>query len=79
MYDYFCLNTTYKIATKINVGNCCLTTNLQKCNDFSSTKTMKDSNVTKTIKHFRLKIKTKTKSKMPAKMNTASDLSRSLS
>ncbi len=24
----------------------------------------------KTIKHFRLKIKTKTKSKMPAKMNT---------
>ncbi len=26
--------------------------------------------MTKTIKHFRLKIKTKTKSKMPAKMNT---------
>ncbi len=31
---------------------------------------MNDQNVTKTIKHFRLKIKTKTKSKMPAKMNT---------
>ncbi len=34
---------------------------------------MKNSNyenVTKTIKHFRLKIKTKTKSKMPAKINT---------
>ncbi len=30
---------------------------------------MKDSNVTKTIKHFGLKIKTK--SKMSAKMNTA--------
>ncbi len=29
-----------------------------------------DLNVTKTIKHFRLKIKTKTKSKMPAKINT---------
>ncbi len=29
-----------------------------------------DSNVTKTIKDFRLKIKTNTKSKMPAKMNT---------
>ncbi len=27
--------------------------------------------MTKTIKHFRLKIKTKTKSKMPAKINTA--------
>ncbi len=27
--------------------------------------------MTKTIKHFRLKIKTKTKSKMPATMNTA--------
>ncbi len=31
---------------------------------------LKDSNVTKTIKRFRLKIKTKTKSKMCAKMNT---------
>ncbi len=25
MDDYFCLNTTYKIATKINVGNYSLT------------------------------------------------------
>ncbi len=23
--NHFCLNTTYKIATKINVGNCSLT------------------------------------------------------
>ncbi len=29
-----------------------------------------DQNVTKTIKHFSLKLKTKTKSKMPAKINT---------
>ncbi len=43
MNDYFCLNTTYKIATKINFGNCSLT-KLTKSNDFSSTKTMKDSN-----------------------------------
>ncbi len=34
---------------------------------------MKDSNVTKTIKHFRLKIKTKIKKKMPVKINTALD------
>ncbi len=44
----FFLNTTCKIATKINVGVCSLTKSmtksLQKCNDFSSTKTMKDSN-----------------------------------
>ncbi len=44
-----------------------MTKSWQKCNDFSSTKTM---NVTKTIKHFHLKINTKTKSKMPAKINT---------
>ncbi len=31
---------------------------------------MKDSNVTKTSKHFRLRIKTKAKSKMHAKLNT---------
>ncbi len=40
-------NTTYKIATKINVGNCSLTKSndkVDKCNDFSSTKIMKDSN-----------------------------------
>ncbi len=30
--------------------------------------------MTKNIKHFRLKIKTKTKSKMPAKINTDSNL-----
>ncbi len=36
---------------------------------------MKDSNVTKTTKHFRLKIKTKTKSKMPARINTVCILS----
>ncbi len=45
-----------------------VTTSWLKCNDFCRTKTMKDSN--ETIKHFRLKIKTKTKSKMPAEMNT---------
>ncbi len=44
MNDYFCLNTTYKISTKINVGNCSLTKSRKKCNDFLLTKTMKDSN-----------------------------------
>ncbi len=34
MTDDFCLNTTYKIATKINVGNCSLT----KSNDLKLTK-----------------------------------------
>ena len=40
---FFCLKTTYKIAAKINVGNCNLTKSNdkvdKKCNDFSSTKT----------------------------------------
>ncbi len=47
-----------------------------QCNDFSSTKARlklwktKITKVTKTIKHFLLKIKTKTKSKMPAEIST---------
>ncbi len=39
MNDYFCLNTTYKISTKINIGNLVKLQSMTKLN-----KTMKDSN-----------------------------------
>ncbi len=65
MNDYFCLKTTYKIATKINVGNCSLTKLMNKMQ-----MTFRQLKLSQT-KRLLSKIKTKTKSKMPAKINTA--------